>query len=113
MIPQKMLVPHCIWVLLFSSLITLSWTWLYFMSGVLCFFGSLIGVMGLIISVNYSYQKGMEDKSMEIADETVKTFLRNAQSRSPATKKTPSISHLRKKWDPFIDTHLHLVVKKP
>ena len=115
MVLQKRLISSYVWALSMAGLIVLSWKCVHSFEnyGVLVVIGNILGILGLIFTVNHAYKKGKEDKSIEIANETVKTFLRNAQSRSPATKKTPSISHLRKKWDPFIDTHLHLVVKKP
>ena len=97
MIPQKVLVPYYIWVFAFTGLITLGWTWLYFVNGMLCFFGNVIGIIGLILSMDCLYQKGMEDKSVEIANQQVRIFWENAHKQHYKLKrKIPSVHrHLR------------------
>lgn len=112
MVPQKMLISEYISVLIFSGLITSSWVWFYHMSGMLCFLGNAVGIMGLFLSVNYSCRKGMEAKSIEFSRESVRAFLRNADKQhSRPGRKIPLLSRLRK-WNPEVHTHLRPVARK-
>ena len=86
MLYDKILVPHYVWAIVFAGLLALSWTWLRPKNNMLFASGNVVGVLGLMAVVKSTYRRGMEDKSVEIADANVKNFLRRARAKSPSLK---------------------------